>query len=263
MGRAEVSSPSPGRPIVFGDMPSRLAGYWAFFAYTVTHLRVLRIAPVRKVFHRQIYFTGIEGVYLVGLLGLLAGALAVTQTTALVGGNSELTVRMLVWAVVDELGPLLAAIIIVARSAVAIATELALMEARAETEDLARLRVNIMDYLVVPRMTALTLSAVVLTIYFQSVAVAGGLAVSALYQSVSFWIQLTRFFDVVTLADVFVALLKSFCFGAAVASISCYHGLAVGRSLTAVPLAAMRAVIHSLLFVFVIDVLFAYARYIL
>jgi phospholipid/cholesterol/gamma-HCH transport system permease protein len=246
-----------------GALPSQFAGYWAFLVYTVTHLRVLAIGPVRTVFHRQLYFTGIEGVYLVALLGLLAGALAATQTTALVGGNSELTVRMLVWAVVDELGPLLAAIIIVARSAVAIATELALMEARAETDDLASLRISVLDYLVVPRMAALTLSAVALTVYFQSVAVAGGLAVSALYQNVSFLIQLARFVDVLTLADVFVALSKSFCFGAAVAAISCYHGLAAGRSLTAVPLAAMRAVIQSLLFVFVIDVMFAYARYIL
>jgi phospholipid/cholesterol/gamma-HCH transport system permease protein len=120
-----------------------------------------------------------------------------------------------------------------------------------------------MDYLVVPRMAALTLSVVALTVYFQTVAVAGGLAVSALYQSVSFVIQLTRFFDVITLTDVFTALSKSFCFGAAVASISCYHGLAVRRSLTAIPLAAMRAVIQSLLFVFVIDALFAYVRFVL
>ena len=248
-------------PAALGAVPDQLAGYWAFFAYTATHLRVLAIPPIRAVFHRQLYFTGIEGAYLVGLLGLLAGALAVTQTTALVGGNSELTVRVLVWTVVGELGPLLAAIIIVARSAVAIATELALMETRGETDDLANLRISVMDYLVVPRMAALTLSVVVLTVYFQSVAVAGGLAVSALYQNVSFVIQLNRFFDVITLTDVFTALLKSFCFGAAVAAVSCYHGLTVRRSLTAVPLAAMGAVIQSMLLVFVIDAAFAYLRY--
>lgn len=247
----------------YRDIPAALVGYWAFFAYAATHLRVLSIAPVRSVFQRQLYFTGIQGAWLVGLLGLLAGALAVTQVTALVGGSSELTVRVLVWTVVGELAPLLAAIIIVARSAVAIATELALMEARAETDHLERLRIRIMDYLVVPRIAALTLSVMVLTVYFQAVAVAGGLAVSALFQNSSFMLQLGRFIDVIGLPDIFVALAKSFCFGAAVSTISCYHGLAAGRSLTAVPLAAMRAVIQSLLFVFVIDALFAYVRYLL
>ena len=120
-----------------------------------------------------------------------------------------------------------------------------------------------MDYLVVPRIAALTLSGMVLTVYFQAVAVAGGLAVSALFQDSPFLFQLGRFIDVIGLPDVLVALAKSFCFGAAVSTISCYHGLAAGRSLTAVPLAAMRAVIQSLLFVFVIDALFAYLRYLL
>ena len=247
----------------YRDLPSQLAGYWAFLVYALTHLRVLAIGPVREVFHRQLYFTGMQGAYLVALLGLLAGTLAVTQTTALVGGSSELTVRVLVWTVVGELGPLLAAIVIVARSAVAIATELALMETRAETDNLASLRIRAMDYLVVPRMAALTLSMIALTVYFQVVAVAGGLAISALFQSAPFLDQLIRFFEVITVADMLVAFAKSFCFGAAVAAISCYHGLAVARSLTVVPIAAMRAVIQSLLFVFAIDALFAYARYVL
>jgi phospholipid/cholesterol/gamma-HCH transport system permease protein len=245
------------------DIPAQVAGYWAFLVYAATHLRVLSISPVRSVFQRQLYFTGIEGAHLVALLGLLAGVLAVTQTTALVGGNSELTVRVLVWTVVGELGPLLAAIIIVARSAVAISTELALMEMRSEIEHLAQMRISAMDYLVVPRMAALTLSTVALSVYFQAVAVAGGLAVSALFQNVSFVIQLARFLDVITLTDILVALLKCLLFGAAISAIACYHGLAVGRSLTAVPVAAMRAVIQSLLFVFVIDALFAYVRYVL
>jgi phospholipid/cholesterol/gamma-HCH transport system permease protein len=247
----------------YRDLPTQLTGYWALLVYAATHLRVLAIGPVRAVFHRQLYFTGVQGAYLVALLGLLAGALAVTQTTALVGASSELTVRVLVWTVVGELGPLLAAIIIVARSAVAIATELALMEVRAETDYLANLRIRPMDYLVVPRMAALTLSVIALTVYFQVVAVAGGLAISTLFQSAPFLTQLERFFEVITVTDMLLAALKSLCFGTAIAAISCYHGLAVSRSLTVVPIAAMRAVIHSLLFVFVIDALFAYVRYVL
>lgn len=240
-----------------------LSGYWAFFIYAATHLRALSIKPVRTVFERQLYFTGIEGLSLVALLGLLAGALVATQTIAIVGGASELTVRVLISAIVAELGPLLAAIIIIARSAVTVATELAVMETRDETGHIAALRIPVLDYLVVPRIAALTLAVVALTIYFNAVAVAGGLAVSALFLNVSLMAQLGKFFEVVTLTDVLTAILKSFCFGAAIASISCYHGLTVSKSVTAIPVATMRAVIQSLLFVFVIDALFAYLRYLL
>ena len=88
------------------QLAAQLGGYWAFLVYALTHLGVLRIAPVRAVFERQLYFTGIQGASLVALLGLLAGALTVTQATALLGGSSEITVRVLVWTVVGELGPL-------------------------------------------------------------------------------------------------------------------------------------------------------------
>jgi phospholipid/cholesterol/gamma-HCH transport system permease protein len=236
-------------------------GAWAFLAYAVSHLRALSIGPVRIVFNRQLYFTGIQGIGLVLLLGLMVGALVVTQTTAIVGGDSELTVRMLDWTVIGELGPLLAAIIIVARSSVAISTELALMSARGETDHLEMLRIPALDYLVVPRMAALTLSLVVLTVYFQAIAVAGGLAASALYQNLSFATQLARFVEIISVANIAVALLKSVAFGLAISAVSCWHGMGVARTLTAVPIAAMNAVIQSLFAVFAIDAAFAYLRY--
>ena len=89
------------------------------------------------------------------------------------------------------------------------------------------------------------------------------LAISSLYQNAPFFSQLTRFFEVITFADLSIAVAKSVCFGAGVSAIACYHGLAVARSLTAVPIAAMAAVIRGLLFVFLVDVLFAYVRYLL
>ncbi len=237
-------------------------GSWGFIVYTLSNLRVLSNPPVRGVFERQLYFTGTESVYLVVLLGLLAGAAIATQTTSIVGANSELTVRVLVWTVVRELGPLLAAIIIIARSSVAIATELAVMEVRGETDALKEMRIPPMDYLVVPRVSALTLSAVALTIYFETVAVVGGLAVSAVFQNVSFLTQLGRFLEVISPADIALPVAKSFCFGIAIAAISCYHGLAVSKSVTAIPVATLHAVIRSLISVFVIDALFAWLGYI-
>ncbi|HMJ50265.1 MAG TPA: ABC transporter permease [Burkholderiales bacterium] len=242
---------------------SRIAsGYWEFIVYTLSNLRVLSNPPVRSVFERQLYFTGTESVYLVVLLGLLAGAAIATQTTSIVGANSELTVRVLVWTVVRELGPLLAAIIIIARSSVAIATELAVMEVRGETDALKEMRISPMDYLVVPRISALTLSTLALTIYFEAVAVIGGLAVSGIFQNVSFLSQLGRFLDVISPADVALPVVKGLCFGIAIAAISCYHGITVSKSATAIPVAVLHAVIRSLISVFLIDALFAWLVYI-
>jgi phospholipid/cholesterol/gamma-HCH transport system permease protein len=89
----------------------------------------------------------------------------------------------------------------------------------------------------------------------------GGLAVSAVFQNVSFLTQLGRFFEVIGPADIALPAAKSLCFGIAIAAISCYHGFAVSKSVTAIPVAVMHAVIRSLIAVFVIDALFAWIGY--
>lgn len=238
-----------------------IGGYLAFAGHVATHLRALRVPPVREVFHRQLYFSGIQGLRLTAILGLIAGAIVVTQATALVGADSELSVRVLGWTVIGELGPLLAAVILIARSGVAVATELALMASHREAETLASLRIPPMDYLVVPRVAALTLSSIALTIYFQAVAVAGGLGASALFQNASFLTQLGRFLNVLSFAEFGASLLKSAVFGATVAVVACYHGLNSPPTITSVPVAATQSVIHGLVAVFLADVLFAYLRF--
>lgn len=237
-----------------------LAGFLALLGYAATHLRALRNPPVRAVFERQLYFTGIEGVVLVAAIGLLTGALFATMAIAMLG-TDELSMRALVLVQVGELGPMIAAIIIIARSSVAIAAELALMHAREETAHLRLMRIPPLDYLVVPRMAAVTLSVFALTVYFQAVAVAGGIATSALFQEVTFVEQLGRFFAAITIEDILVAAAKSLGFGLAISAISCFHGLDVGKSATAIPIAAVRAVVQSLIAVFLIDGALAYVRY--
>lgn len=237
-----------------------LAGFWAFLVYALTHLRALSVAPVRTVFDRQLYFTGMEGLMLVTTMGLLTGAVFSMMATTILG-TGELSMRVLVLVQLGELGPMVAAIIIIARSSVAIAAELALMHTRGETAHLRLMRIPPLDYLVVPRIAAVTLSVFALTAYFQTVAIAGGLATSAMFQQVTFLEQLGHFFAAVNIADILVAAAKSLCFGLAISCISCFHGLDVGRSATAVPVATVRAVVQSLIAVFLIDGVFAYVRY--
>ncbi|HLY96187.1 MAG: ABC transporter permease [Sideroxydans sp.] len=226
--------------------------------YAFSHLRVLRIAPVNAVFHRQIFFTGVEALRIVAVFGLLSGALVITQITSLVGGNSELTVKILIWTVVREIGPLFAAIIIIARSSAAIASELALMKTRHEMTSLTRMGIAPHDYLLVPRIAGVTLAVLGLTIYFQVVAIGGGLAISAMFQNVAYLDQVGRFLQTVKLSEFAVVAFKGCLFGLAISTISCYNGMQAQPSVTEVPKVAIRAVLQSLLFVFTLDAVIAY-----
>ncbi len=236
-----------------------LTGYYGLIAYSFKQFRALRIAPVRLVFLRQVYFTGIQALGILAPIALLSGALVITQAIALMGADSEMVLRVLVWVVVRELGPLFSAILIVARSTPAIATELALMKTHHELDHLRQMGVSERDYLIVPRIAGVTLSVMALSFYFQIIAILGGMGVSALYQQSSFIELLGDFLEVVGALDLIRTVVKSFFFGMAVAAIACFHGLAVERSITEVPQAAIKAVMRSLLAVFAIDVVFAYA----
>jgi phospholipid/cholesterol/gamma-HCH transport system permease protein len=163
---------------------------------------------------------------------------------------------------VRELGPLLAAMIIIGRSCPAIASELALMKVRGELDSLKHMGISPLDYLIVPRVLGVSLALAVLTLLFELVATIGGLGFSAMFQNVSFVNQIGRFLLVVNPFEFLGSGVKGFVFGMLISSISCFHGMSVGTSVTEVPQAVIKAVTRSMVAVFVFDLLLSAPRYI-
>jgi phospholipid/cholesterol/gamma-HCH transport system permease protein len=237
-----------------------VSGYFSLLAYGLSHGRVLRIEPVKKNFYRQIFFSGNQALHIIGFMGLLLGVIVTTQTFALAGGDSSLVVKVMAWVIVWEIGPLFAAIIIIARSGSAIAVELAQMRISGEVASLEQMGIAPLDYLVVPRILGVAISVVALTAYFQIVAVVGGLAVSAIFKNVAFLDQIRRFVELVNPWLLMGGVVKSLVFGLVIATISCYHGISAGTATSAVPQAAIKAVIRAMLAVFFLDIVFALLR---
>lgn len=209
--------------------------------------------PVRRTLLKQLYFTGIQSVGPISVMGFLAGLIMVMQVSNLVGRNELLTLQVLIWTVVRELGPLLTAIVIVGRSSSAIASELAAMQVNGEIKNLRRMGISPVSYLVVPRMLAMTVTSAVLTFYFQVVAIGTGMVVTAWNIDVSLIGEVSHFFEMLSFLEIFAALLKSLCFGMLMSVVPCYYGLTVKRAMTEIPVAASRAVMRSLLAVFACD----------
>jgi phospholipid/cholesterol/gamma-HCH transport system permease protein len=243
------------------SMIGRAGSHVALLVYSLSSLRLLRVEPIRKVFFRQIFFTGWEALRFIGLLGLLFGAMVATQSIRFAGGESALEVTALSRVIVRELGPLLAAMIIIARSGPAITTELALIKSSGEMTSLQRMGISPLDYLVVPRILAVILAVVILTIHFQLIAILGGLAVSALFQDVSFLYQLERFLALLNPFDMLGALAKSVLFGLAISSIFCYQGMNVTYAMIEAPQAAIKAVSRGMVTVFLLDLLYVLVRF--
>ena len=209
---------------------------------------------VLSVYLRQVFFTGLESLRIILLTSLVIGTVVISQIFSLIGtGSGYVTGRVMAWVVVREMAPLLTALIVTARSGSAIAAELSQMKISGETESLELLGIPIARYLVMPRIFGMATALLMLSIYFSAGAVAGGFLVSSLGWNLSFEQYKQGIFAALTMDELIVALVKALLFGLAISAISCRQGLMVGHSATQIPQATSRAVMQSLLAVFVLD----------
>jgi phospholipid/cholesterol/gamma-HCH transport system permease protein len=184
----------------------------------------------------------------------------VTQVNAIAGTGGEMGAKALLWVVVRELAPLLAALVTLARVSPAVATDLARMRLRGETAHLVRMGIPPSEYLAVPRILGVTLSVAMLTIYFLAIAVFGGLAIGATVQDATFLELSGHFLSVASTGEFLLSLLKGVLFGAAISSVACFEGVAGGQSEPEMAQAPVRAVMLGLLALICIDGVFALIR---
>lgn len=213
---------------------------------------------IRKVLFKQIYFTGLEASAIIVTIAVILGAVIITQVVSLVGNNGSLTGKILVWVVLRELAPLLTAIIVIARSGTAIAAELGSMKINGEIDAIEMLGIPADRYLILPRILGVTISVVILTLYF----VLSSCIASFLVASFGWHIPYQQFVQGIMLSlgatEVIVLFSKSLIFGLFVSATCCCYGLSVGRSATEIPQAATKAVMTSLFAVFFLDGLITY-----
>jgi phospholipid/cholesterol/gamma-HCH transport system permease protein len=220
-----------------------LEGSAYLLMHAIRRIGVLRLPPVAEELVRQIYFTGASAIGGIVLRGAFIGTLIIAYVIEVLNADASLAVRLLLLVVLREVGPLIAAVLVIQRSGTAVATDLALREISGEIASLRRMRIDPYDYLVVPRVAGMALSNAALTLYVQLIAVGGGMVLASIIINVPFDELLTHFFLLASPLDLVYSLIKSLLFGAAIAVLACYHGLNPrGRSINAVPQAAIRAV---------------------
>ena len=236
----------------------RIGIYLALVASSVSRLHVLANPMVRLVFLRQIYFTAVRALRLLSVVALVIGSAWVAQATTVLGADPRLF-ELVELVLARNLAPMAAAIIVIGRSATAVGTELALMRCSGEIEALRRMRIPVHDYLIVPRVAAITLATIGCCFFSQVIAVVGGFGVSALMLDVTLEEQLRRFAEQVSIPLMALEAVKSLCFGFVIAAIACATGLNAAPRVTDVPLVPARVFLRALVAVLLVNVLFLLA----
>jgi len=239
---------------------SRL-GALARFGFGVLHSAVTLTAAGRRVALRvtlnQIRFTAVHAT---GLILLLSGILSfhvISQAVQELGryGATDLIGTLMVVAIVRELGPLITALTVAGRSGTAIAAELATNQVLGEVRALEAIGIDPKQYLAVPRLVGSVVSVFALLVLFDVAAIGTGFAAASLSHMSG-----PRYSQIVLASlgarDVWLTVAKAVVFGAIVGVVPSYFGLSARRASTAIPIAASRATVASMVGIFLGSALF-------
>jgi phospholipid/cholesterol/gamma-HCH transport system permease protein len=120
-----------------------------------------------------------------------------------------------------------------------------------------------MDFLVLPRLLALTLMMPLLCLYADVMGILGGLVVAVAMLDINpmlYWVETTRAID---LTDLCLGLFMSGVFGVIVSLTGCMRGLASGRSASAVGEATTSAVVTGIVSIVVATAIITFVTYVL
>ncbi|MBS3962460.1 MAG: ABC transporter permease [Sandarakinorhabdus sp.] len=209
----------------------------------------------------QMVLIGWFSLPVVGLTALFTGAALAQQIY--VGGqrfSAEATVpAVTVIAIVRELGPVLAGLMVAGRVSSAMAAELATMRVTEQLDAMVTLRTDPWRYLIVPRIIASTIMLPFLVLVANIIGVLGGyaLATGRLGFNAAAYLATTRRY--LETEDIVSSLVKAAVFGFLLALAGCYHGFrssggaaGVGRATTN---AVVAAFVLILLFNLIITIL--------
>jgi phospholipid/cholesterol/gamma-HCH transport system permease protein len=227
--------------------------YLSFRAAFFDNAQGLR--TVFSVVSAQIYFTGFQALPLISVLALASGGIVILQSSSnlsLLGGGALLG-DLMVAIIVRELAPLLTALIVIARSGTAVASEIGNMRVNREIEALEAMGIHPLSYVVFPRLVGGIVSVVCLAVYFVVIACMGGYMFTSLLHNIQFSFFIDSLAHSFTSADVGLFFLKNTFSGAIIFMISCYQGFLVKQSPHEVPQVTTKAVVNSVIYVVIFN----------
>lgn len=218
--------------------------------------RVLSRGDVRRVIARQVKFTGQQAWRLVAVAATFVGLMTVAQSAAQLQrfGGSQALGPLLVAAIFRELGPLIAALIVISRSVAAVASELASMKSNGEIEMLRASGISPLSYLVFPRVVGGALALMLLTMHFVWIALAVGFGAAQFFVVLPWGRFLSDLLNSLGPTDVLIFFVKTIGTGVVVFSLASFYGLRISGRSYEIPQATTQAVVSSFLLTFGLQV---------
>ena len=203
----------------------------------------------------RLHFIGVKSIFIVALTALFTGMVAALQgyyslskfgATALLGPAVALTLVL-------ELGPVLTAIVIVARAGSAITAEIGSMRVTEQIDAIEIMGIDPFSYIIMPNVLGSLIAFPLLTSIFDMVGIWGGFLVAVKMLGLSSGSYFGEIPGRLVIYDIFHGIIKSIVFSVIVLWICLYMGYYTKGGAKGVSKSTTRAVVYSVVQIFMWD----------
>lgn len=207
-----------------------------------------RSAMRSKDFFAAMYECGVSSLGIVAITNLLFGLiLAFVGAVQLISFGAQIYVAGLVGiGMLRVMGAVMVGVVMSGRVGAAYAALIGTMQVNEEVDALETMGIPPVDFLVLPRILALTIMTPLLTVVADLMGMVGGFLVGIFILELTPAQYIHSTTTMVSYVHGLAGLCYATCFGVVIAIFGCYHGMRCSRSAQGVGQATTTAVVHSL-----------------
>jgi phospholipid/cholesterol/gamma-HCH transport system permease protein len=255
-----------GRYLALGEALLKAFGHVRSFVRLIGQLtlnlgtlaRAPQEGPWRDV-SGHLYRIGATALPITALVGFLIGVVLAYLTSQQLRqfGADAYIVNILGIALIRELGPMLAAILIAGRSGSAITAQIGVMRVTEELDAMRVMGISHSYRLVMPRAMALAIAMPLISVWTTICALAGGMLAADVALGITPTYFVNALPQAVSPGNLGLASSKSVVFGILIALIGCHFGLRVKPNTQSLGEGTTSSVVTSITVVILVDALFA------
>ena len=194
----------------------------------------------------------------IALSGLMGMVIAFQSASSMKDfGVSIYLADAVVIGVTREMAPLMVGVVLAGRSGAAFAAEIGTMKINEELDALSVMDFDLTNFLVLPRVLAISLAGPLLTMLSDAAGIFGGFLTAVLFlnlPAIGFIEEVRNALDIV---QVYTGVIKGFSFGLLIGLIGCFCGLRTGIAPESVAKQTTSAVVSGIFVIIVADAFFS------
>ena len=252
--------------VVVGRWLAEIAGHGAALVRLLGQLAFdmveIALHPSRipwKEISANVYRTGSQALVVTALVGFLIGVVLsyLSGQQLHMFGADIYIVNLLGIAVVRELGPVLAAILVAGRSGSAMTARIGVMRVTQELDAMTVMGIPHGRRLILPMAIALAIAVPLLCLWTSALALVGGMVAAELQMGLSHAYFIESLRTAVPIANLWLGLAKGVVFGILIALIACHFGLRIRPNTESLGQGVTASVVSAITVVILADAVFA------